>query len=126
MENQKYILKFDSHSGHLTSFFDKENKFELLKGNDAVPVVIDEYGYDTWAHAKTLFNNELARFTDAKITVAENGPVRATIKVQSFYNSSKLTPWFTLTDNGEPQVKAMVYWRENRKRSYYPCLRNPR
>lgn len=115
LENRKYILKFDLHSGYLTSLFDKENELELLKGNGAVPVVIDEYGYDTWAHAKTHFNNEIARFTDAKITVTENGPVRATIKVESFYNSSKLTQWFTLTDNGEPQVKAMIDWREKRK-----------
>ncbi|MBR3844003.1 MAG: hypothetical protein IKM39_00675, partial [Clostridia bacterium] len=49
------------------------------------------------------------------VTVVENGPVRATIKVVSRYNDSVLTQYFTLAQEGEPQVRAVVDWREKHK-----------
>jgi len=115
LENTKYKLEFEPHTGYLTSFYDKVNEREILKGYGAVPVVIDEYGYDTWAHAKTHFDREIAKFTDAKISITENGPVKATIKVESYYNRSKLTQWFTLTADGEPQTRAIIDWQEKHK-----------
>lgn len=115
LENTKYIIKFEKHTGYITSLYDKEKEKELIKGFGAVPVVIDEAGYDTWAHFKTEFNREIAKFSDAKITVTENGPVRATLKIESYYNKSKLTQYFSLTESGTPEIKAIVDWREKRK-----------
>lgn len=115
LENTRYVIKFENHTGYITSIYDKEKEKELIKGFGAVPVVIDEAGYDTWAHFKTEFSREIAKFSDAKISVAENGPVRATLKIESYYNKSKLTQYFSLTESGELQVRAIVDWHEKRK-----------
>ena len=58
----------------------------------------------------------MARFSDAKVTVVENGPVRATVKVVSRYNDSTLTQYFSLED-GSPnlKVRAVVDWHEKFK-----------
>lgn len=115
LENKRYRITFEKHTGYIISLFDKEKELELIKGYAAEPVVIDETGYDTWAHFKTHFDREIGMFTDAKITAIENGPVRATLKVESFYGSSKLTQYFSLTADGDLQVKATVDWREKHK-----------
>ena len=115
LENTRYKLVFEPHTGYLTSFYDKTAERELLSGIGAMPVVIDEQGYDTWAHAKTHFDREIAKFADATLTVVENGPVRATVKVVSHYNRSTLTQYFTLTADGAPRVRAVVDWREKHK-----------
>ena len=115
LENTRYRVTFEKHTGYITSLFDKEKEKELIRGYGAVPVVIDEVGIDTWAHNITHFDREIAKFYDAKLTVVEKGPVRATIKVESRYNDSRLTQYFSLTESGDLQVRAIVNWHEKRK-----------
>ena len=115
-ENDRISVKFDKHTGYISSFFDKEKNIELLKGKGAVPTVIDEFEHDTWSHAKNYFDNVIGKFTDAKITVLENGPVRAVIKVESFYGASKLSQYFTLgADKNSLEVNARLDWHEKHK-----------
>ena len=115
LENTRFRITFEKHTGYIISFYDKEKQLELIKDYGAVPIVIDETGYDTWAHFKTHFDREIGMFTDAKITAIENGPVRATFKVESFYGGSKLTQYFSLTESGELSVRAKIDWREKHK-----------
>lgn len=128
LENADYRLEFEAHTGYMTRFYDKKREKELLSGFGAIPVVIDETGYDTWAHGKTTFDREIARFADGKITVIEKGPVRATLKVESRYNDSTLTQYFTLPEKGEPQVRVVADWHEKHKMlklRFETALENP-
>ena len=116
LENEALRVTFQSHTGYIQSLYDKKQEKELLKGFGAVPVVIDETGYDTWAHGKFYFDNEIARFADAQVKVMESGPVRARIKVVSRYNDSVLTQYFTLHAGGkELETEAYIDWREKHK-----------
>lgn len=116
LENEYYTIRFDSHSGYICSFVDKETGRELISGNAAVPVVMDEYYHDTWSHAKNFFTDQMARFSDAQVTILENGPVRATVKVVSRYNDSVLTQYFSLEAGSRLlSVRAKVDWRERHK-----------
>ena len=116
LENDIYRIRFELYSGYITSFVDKRADKELITKRAAVPVVIDEYYHDTWSHAKNFFTDEMARFSDAKVTVLENGPVRATVKVVSRYNDSTLTQYFSLTPGSDKlEVKAHVDWHEKYK-----------
>ena len=116
MENEALRVEFQPHTGYMTSLYDKERKVELLDGFGAVPDVIDETGYDTWAHGKFRFDNVLARFTDAQIKVLESGPIRAKIKIVSRYNASVLTQYFTLCAGGRAlEVEAYIDWHEAHK-----------
>lgn len=123
LENDFYTIKFEEYSGYIISFVDKQTGEELISGKAAVPTVIDEYYHDTWSHAKNFFTNEMARFSDAKVTVIENGPVRATVKVVSRYNKSVLTEYFSLSKGSKKlDVKAFVDWHEKYKmlKIYWP------
>ncbi len=116
MENEYLRLEFDSHTGYLTSVYDKASGKELLDGFGAVPVVIDEYEHDTWSHAMNYFDKEIGKFSDADLTVTERGPLRATMKVVNRYGGSTLTQYFTLRAGGTSvDVRAHVDWQEKHK-----------
>ncbi len=116
LENEFWRIRFEDYSGYITSFVNKATGEEIITGRSAVPTVIDEYYHDTWSHAKNFFTDEMARFSDAKVTVVENGPVRATVKVVSRYNDSTLTQYFSLTYGSDKlTVRAWVDWHEKYK-----------
>lgn len=116
LENEYLKVTFDQRTGYIKSILNKDNGKEQLSGPGAVPVVIDEYGADTWAHGKLYWNNQIAQFSDAQITVLESGPVRAKIKVISRYNNSTLTQYFTLHQGGKMlEVDANIDWNEHQK-----------
>ena len=60
-----------------------KNLKEVITARAAVPTVIDEYYHDTWSHRKNRFEDVLGRFSDATVTVVEEGPLRATVKAVS-------------------------------------------
>jgi len=116
LENEFYRINFELYSGYITSFIDKTTGEELISGRAAMPVVVDEYYHDCWSHAKNFFTDTMARFSDAKVTVVENGPVRATVKVVSRYNDSTLTQYFSLEAGSKNlKVKAVADWHEKYK-----------
>ncbi len=116
LENDLLKITFDQHNGHIISMINKRSGNEIITDSAAVPVVIDEYHHDTWSHEKNYFTNLCGSFGDAKVTVLETGPIRATIKVVSRYNQSTLTQYFSLTEGSEKlRVKAVVDWREKHK-----------
>lgn len=116
LENDILKITFDLHTGYIKSIFNKEAKKENITDDAAVPTVIDEYEHDTWSHGKDYFTNVCGTFGEAKITVIEEGPVRATIKVVSKYNKSTLTQYFSLTEGSDKlSVRAMVDWHEKHK-----------
>ena len=116
LENEFYRIRFDSHSGYIRSFTEKQTKRELIRDSAAVPLVIDEYYHDTWSHRKNHFSDILARFSDAEVTILETGPVRATVKVVSRYNQSLLTQYFSLeSGSNRLSVRASIDWREKHK-----------
>ena len=116
LENDIYRIQFELYSGYITSWVDKRTGKEIITKRAAVPTVIDEYYHDAWSHAKNFFIDEMARFSDAKVTVFENGPVRATMKVESRYNDSTLTQYFSLSAGSDKlEVSAHVDWHEKYK-----------
>ena len=116
LQNEFLSIKFELYSGYIAHIYDKRTEKYLTTDRAAVPVVIDEYYHDTWSHAKNYFIDEMARFSDAEVTVVENGPIRATVKVVSRYNQSTLTQYFSLDANSDKlTVRASVDWHEKHK-----------
>ncbi|MBR4941515.1 MAG: hypothetical protein IKZ19_05895, partial [Clostridia bacterium] len=116
LENSRVRIEFELHTGYIVSYKDKLTGEELITSRAAVPVVVDEYYHDTWSHAKNYFNDYMARFSDAEVTVVESGPVRATVKVVSRYNRSTLTQYFSLEpDSDKLSVRAEIDWQEQHK-----------
>lgn len=130
LENGLLRVEFERHTGYIVSILDKKDDRQMLSGYGAVPVVMDEYGHDTWSHGKNFFRREIARFADAEIAVLESGPVRARIKVVSRYNSSMLTQYFTLLpDSDQLLAECRLDWHEKHKLlklRYNTNLQNPK
>lgn len=130
LENEFWAIRFEEYSGYITSWVDKRTGREVISGRAAVPTVIDEYYHDTWSHGKNFFTDVMARFSDAKVTVVENGPVRACVKVESRYNDSTLTQYFSLAAGDEKlTVRARADWHEKYKmlKMAYPmAVENPK
>ncbi|MBR4941516.1 MAG: alpha-mannosidase, partial [Clostridia bacterium] len=116
LENDLLRIEFELHTGYISSFVDKRSGEELITARAAVPVVVDEYYQDAWGHCSTYFNDYMARFSDAEVTVTESGLLRATVKVVSRYNSSTLTQYFSLEPGSDRlSVRAEIDWREHHK-----------
>jgi alpha-mannosidase len=116
LENELLRVQFQKHTGYITSILDKTTGKEQLSGLGAVPVVMDEYGFDTWAHAQTYWDKQVGQFMDAEISTLERGPVRSCIKVVSHYGKSTLTQYFSLYA-GSPslEVSCKLDWNEQHK-----------
>ena len=116
LENDLLRVEFELHTGYISSITDKRTGQEWTTGRAAVPVVVDDYYANAWGHGHSAFNDYMARFSDAEVTVVENGPVRATVKVVSRYNNSKLTQYFSLEPGSDKlSVQAEVDWHEKHK-----------
>ncbi|MBC7320949.1 alpha-mannosidase [bacterium] len=115
LENDWLYLEIDSKTGYIKRLYDKENNREVFVGDSAIPVVIDDPS-DTWSHNVFSFKNEVGRFSNAKLKIVEAGPIKGTIKVESYYNSSKLIQEFILYRTIKlVEVRVTVDWHEQLK-----------
>jgi alpha-mannosidase len=116
LENDLVKIEFDKHTGWVTSYYDKVAQKELAAAPLAKPLIIRDDQTDTWAHAAFTFREELGAFTDAKLQIIEQGPIRAAIRVTSFYNKSTLIQDFTLyADAKEIEVRGFLNFGEQFK-----------
>ncbi len=116
LENPFIRLEIEEHTGYIKSLYDKRNHVEVLKDRGAIPVLIDIHHCDTWAHGIFEFSDEVGRFTDAKVQLVEDGPIRRTIRVTSRYNDSTLRQDFMLyRDREEIEVRVKLDFREKHK-----------
>ncbi len=116
LENDFIRFEIQPHTGYISSIYDKVLGIEILQGMGAVPVVIDINHCDTWAHGISKFRDEIAKFANATVSVIENGPIRAMIRVKNYYNTSILQQDFILyNDKPDIEVRVKLDWREKHK-----------
>ncbi|MEK3910142.1 alpha-mannosidase [Paenibacillus sp. FSL H7-0331] len=116
LENAQIRVQVDAHTGYISSILDKLTNTELLNGKGAVPIVIDEHHSDTWGHHLVQYRDEIGRFGDAQIKVLEQGPLRVTLRVTSYYNNSVLRQDISLGHHSSDiQVRVQLDWREKHK-----------
>lgn len=116
LENRYLKVRFDPYSGCITSFFDKERNWELAAGPMAKALVIDDEKPDTWAHGLTVFDQVVGEMSRAQLSVIENGPLRAAIRVTVRYQGSVLRQDFRLSANSrELEVDCRLDMEEHLK-----------
>ncbi|NPV53926.1 MAG: alpha-mannosidase [Firmicutes bacterium] len=115
LENRWLRLDIESRTGYISELFDKVNGIRVFSDRSAVPVVIDDPS-DTWSHGVFEFKDECARFTDARVSLMESGPVRARLRVESRYNNSNICQDFILhRELAYVESRVTVDWRESYK-----------
>ena len=88
IENEAYRVEIDPTSGRIAQITDKAVGKAVLSA-PAKAIVIEDKS-DTWSHNIVAFNQLAGSFGDAKTEVVENGPVRATVRIESKFGESTL------------------------------------
>jgi alpha-mannosidase len=115
LENEYLRLTIDPATGAISSLYDKRHQLEVLCGQAARAIVIDDPS-DTWGHGVHHFDNAIGGFSPTRVQLVEQGPVQATIRVESAYGNSTLAQEFTLYRGLDViDVRVTVDWREQFK-----------
>ncbi|MBQ6706995.1 MAG: alpha-mannosidase [Clostridia bacterium] len=117
LENAHLLVEFDPKTGCICRMIDKKTGRNLIgKGLAARAAILDDAKTDTWGHGEFRFDNTIGYFDMTEMRVLENGPLRATIRVESRYGDSRLRQDFSLTaDADQVEVHALLHYAEKLK-----------
>lgn len=115
LENSVIRVEFDRRTGDVCRFYDKKNGKELIS-KPCSAVVLDETESDAWAHNKVCLGVEIGSFDTPECSIIEEGPVRATMRVQTRYADSLLQRDYTITCGSDMvTVKTKVDFHEKHR-----------
>ena len=105
IENAVYKITLDAY-GDMASVFDKKNNRELVQAGKPFRLMMFTENlstdYPAWEIYKKVLDGPSTSITDnVKISVAENGPLRASLRIERTYDDSKFIQYITLTDGAE-------------------------
>jgi alpha-mannosidase len=112
VENEHVLLELDPSTGRIARL--------LVDGTDVVgdgrhAVVVNDVS-DTWGHDVVAYDDEEGEFEIVSVRLVEHGAVRAIIRVESAYGSSKLREDYVLAaDARYVDVRVALDWHEPMK-----------
>ena len=112
LENEHLRIRF-SPDGNI-GIFDKEGGREIFSGGatGCKAVVINDQS-DTWSHDVKAFSDEIGFFSDAKIKMIEDGPLRGVMRVISTYGDSELCiDWALYAGSRNLEANVTLDWHE--------------
>jgi len=118
LENAKLRVTVDPTSGCITSLYDKLSNFESIAakgcGNELIAFKDTPKAYDAW-NVDSDFEQQFTRLDMAdSVKVTENGPLRATIRVERRWQSSKFVQDISLYAGlDRVDVHNRFDWHEN-------------
>ncbi|MFB5663457.1 alpha-mannosidase [Alteribacillus sp. HJP-4] len=115
MENDRFRVEFDPETGYMTSLFDKHKKFEVLKNDSGIPIVMEDKS-DTWSHNVLQYKNIAGHFRAIRVQKVEHGPVKTVMRIVSTYGTSRMIQDFTMyKELDHIDVHTTVDWHEKHK-----------
>lgn len=114
LANEFVRVEVDPMTGWLASLVDRRTGIDLLAGATGAHTVVTEDGSDTWGHRVLSYVRPGEPFLPASARLIEDGPLRATIRVESRLGTSVLAEQFTVVA-GDPAVRVRVSldWHEH-------------
>ena len=117
IENAVYKVTLDKN-GDIASLVDKRYGRELVEQGKAFRLAIFEGNpsneWPAWEVLKEVVDKTPRAVTDnVSVSVGEEGPVRASLKVERTYGDSKFTQYITLTDGAQDDridIRTTVDW----------------
>ncbi|MFJ8948829.1 alpha-mannosidase [Streptomyces sp. NPDC102381] len=116
LENEHLRLEVDQASGWLTSFVDKSTGAELIPAKPAPHAVVIDDQSDTWSHRVRAYDQAIGSFTGRRVRLVESGPVRAVLRIESAYGTSRMAEELVLSAGARSvEVRTVVDWHEQLK-----------
>lgn len=106
LENESIRVEISPITGDIITIVNKEEGKNMLS-SPAKSAIIDESDSDTWAHGVFEFSKGIGQFAHPQISVLENGPLRAAIRVEQTYEDTILSQDFSLL-SGKKQIEVSV------------------
>ena len=130
LENRIYRVELDAN-GDIRSIRDKRAGRELVAEGKAFRMAVFEGNPSNRSPAWEIMKETMDKpgrpiDGDVRISIAEQGPVRATLKVERSYGPSKFVQYVSLTDGGDDDridVRNTVDWssRDVLLKAEFPC-----
>ncbi|HVV56980.1 MAG TPA: glycoside hydrolase family 38 C-terminal domain-containing protein [Gaiellaceae bacterium] len=112
LENEHLLLEIDKRTGRIARLVVKEADADVADRRARHAVVVDDRS-DTWGHRVKAYDEVRGEFEVRSVRLVEEGPVRATIRVDSAWNDSTLVEHYTLgRDARHVDVQVSLDWRE--------------
>ena len=112
LENEHLLLELDSATGRIARLVHKASGADLAAPGSPHAVVIDDRS-DTWGHGVVAYDRVAGEFACTGVTLLEQGPVRAILRVESAYGSSTLREDYVLSaDAAHVDVRVALDWHE--------------
>ncbi len=105
VENSVYRVILDAH-GDITSILDKKNNRELVNKPFRLAVFTENVSadYPAWEIYKKVLDGPVVSVADSvRISVEENGPLRASLRVERTWEGSRFVQYVSLTEGGEDE-----------------------
>jgi alpha-mannosidase len=115
MENEHLRVTFGPDGA--IALFDKDAGREVFAGGAAGArgLVMDDPS-DTWSHDVKAYDRQIGAFARASVSVLENGPLRARVRVRSTYGASGMsTDWILYAGSRQLEARVSLDWHEHQK-----------
>ena len=114
LENSTLRLELDPATGWLRSLVDKRSGVDVVAGAIGEHTQISEDPTDTWGHRVVSYNWLGAPMVTDSVGCRENGPMRASIRIERSWGRSIMTEEFYLEHDGDHiEVRVTIDWREH-------------
>jgi alpha-mannosidase len=105
IENKFYLINIDNY-GNISSILDKRENRELVKPGKSFRLALfspnESTAWPAWEIMKETMDNEPSVISEnVRISIAEQGPVRASLKVERTAGKSTFVQYISLTNGAE-------------------------
>ncbi|HEV2783913.1 MAG TPA: glycoside hydrolase family 38 C-terminal domain-containing protein [Actinophytocola sp.] len=116
LENEHLRVVVDPATGWLSSLVDKATGADLVPESPGPHAVVLEDLSDTWSHGVERYDRPVGEFRCESVRLAEHGPVRAVLRVESRYGGSVLAEELVLMAGARHlEVRVWLDWQERLK-----------
>lgn len=114
IENDHLRVELDPATGGIASLLDKATGLDLLAGTDpGAHTQVCEDPTDTWGHRVVSYAWDGAPMELERVVVRERGPLRARVRVERRWGSSRLIEELLLSHDARVlRVEVILDWRE--------------
>jgi alpha-mannosidase len=114
LENDHLRVTFGADGS--VGLFDKDAGKQVFAGTTGARALVMNDPSDTWSHDVRAYAEQIGAFGNARVSVLENGPVRARVRVRTTYGMSTLTTdWLLYAGSRALEGRVTLDWHEKLK-----------